>query len=149
MMGVLGTEPSMDEDCLVLNVWTPTAQGRIQAARPGLAPWWRNEYRVGILAALRLHESGHHRNVVVIGVNHRLGILGFLDLSAIGEEFADSGNVGMLDVASALAWVGQNVAGFGGDPGNVTVFGESGGGTKTTTLLAMPPRTACFTRRSR
>jgi para-nitrobenzyl esterase len=67
-----------------------------------------------------------------------------LDLSQLGDEFADSGNVGMLDVVAALGWVGQNIGGFGGDPNNVTVFGESGGGAKTTALLAMPAASGLF-----
>jgi para-nitrobenzyl esterase len=144
MMGVLGTEPSMSEDCLVLNVWTPTAKA--ESKLPVLV-WLHGGGMNTGSASWPLYDFtnlARHHNVVVIGVNHRLGILGFLDLSAMGEEFAESGNVGMLDVASALAWVGQNVADFGGDPDNVTVFGESGGGTKTTTLLAMPAAKGLF-----
>ena len=87
-----------------------------------------------------------NHDVVVVGVNHRLGILGFLDLSGLGEEFADSGNAGMLDVVAALEWVRDNIARFGGDPGNVTVFGESGGGAKTSALMAMPAARGLFHR---
>jgi para-nitrobenzyl esterase len=87
-----------------------------------------------------------NNDVVVVGLNHRLGILGFLDLSHLGDEFADSGNVGMLDIVAALEWVRDNIAGFGGDPGNVTIFGESGGGAKVTCLLGMPAAQGLFHR---
>ena len=138
MMGVLGTEPSMSEDCLALNVWTPTLDAE---ARLPVLVWLHGGGMNTGSASWPLYDFTNlasHGSVVVVGINHRLGVLGFLDLSDMGEEFAESGNVGMLDVVAALGWVGQNIIGFGGDPGNVTVFGESGGGTKTTTLLAMP-----------
>ncbi len=144
MMGVLGTEPIMNEDCLVLNVWTPTLEAETKlpvlvwlhggGMNTGSASWPLYDFT----------NLANHRNVVMVGVNHRLGIFGFLDLSGFGEEFADSGNVGMLDVAAALEWVSQNIAGFGGDPNNVTVFGESGGGAKTSVLLAMPAANGLF-----
>ena len=144
MMGVLATEPSMSEDCLVLNVWTPAqdAQGRLPVLvwlhgggmSTGSASWPLYDFT----------NLARHRRVVMVGVNHRLGILGFLNLSQFGEEFVDSGNVGMLDVVSALGWVRQNITNFGGDPRNVTVFGESGGGVKTTALLAMPAAKGLF-----
>ena len=80
----------------------------------------------------------------MVGVNHRLGILGFLDLSGLDDAEADSGNVGMLDIVAALEWVRDNIAAFGGDPDNVTVFGESGGGAKTSVLMAMPAARGLF-----
>ena len=90
------------------------------------------------LQGSRLAKRG---DVVVVTVNQRLNIFGFLDLSAIGgAEFAASGNAGTLDMVAALEWVRDNIARFGGDPGNVTIFGESGGGGKVCTLLAMPAR---------
>ena len=85
-----------------------------------------------------------NNDVVVVGINHRLGVLGFLHLSHLGDEFADSGNVGMLDIVAALEWVRDNIAQFGGDPANVTIFGESGGGSKVTCLLGMPSAQGLF-----
>ena len=90
-----------------------------------------------------------NNDVVVVGVNHRLGVLGFLDLSHLGDEFADSGNVGMLDIVAALEWVRDNIRRFGGDPSNVTIFGESGGGTKVTSLLGHAGRTGSLPQRVR
>jgi len=139
MMGVLATEPTTGEDCLVLNVWSPSVD---HSAKLPVLVWLHGGGLSTGSASWPLYDFtnlAHRRRVVVISLNHRLGILGFLDLSHLGEEFADSGNVGMLDIVAALQWVSTNVAGFGGDPHNVTVFGESGGGVKTSTLLAMPP----------
>ena len=84
------------------------------------------------------------KDVVVVSVNHRLNILGFLDLSSCSEQYRQSGNVGMLDVVAALQWVRDNISLFGGDPGNVTIFGESGGGGKVGTLLCMPAAKGLF-----
>jgi para-nitrobenzyl esterase len=83
-------------------------------------------------------------DVVLVSVNHRLNILGFLDLSAFGDEYAHSANVGMLDVVAALRWVNKNIRNFGGDPNNVTIFGESGGGGKVGTLMSMPAAKGLF-----
>ena len=81
----------------------------------------------------------------MVTINHRLGAPGFLYLGDLaGEEYADSGNVGMLDIVAALRWVRDNIATFGGDPGNVTIFGESGGGAKVSVLLAMPAAQGLF-----
>jgi para-nitrobenzyl esterase len=138
MMGVLTSEPSMSEDCLVLNVWTPTLDADDKL--PVLV-WLHGGGLSTGSASWPLYDFtnlARRDRVIMIGINHRLGILGFLDLSHLGDEFADSGNVGMLDVVAALDWVRHNIRGFGGDPNNVTVFGESGGGAKTTALLAMP-----------
>jgi para-nitrobenzyl esterase len=143
LVGVWNHERNVGEDCLVLNVWTPAASG---AGRPVLVWLHGGAFAVGSASWPLYDFSNLARNndVVVIGLNHRLGILGFLELSHLGEEFADSGNVGMLDIVAALAWVRDNIAAFGGDPGNVTVFGESGGGAKVNTLLAMPAAQGLF-----
>lgn len=137
-LGVHARERSVSEDCLVLNVWTPSLEP--SANLPVLVWLHGGALSIGS-ASWPLYDftnfARNHR-AVIVGVNHRLGILGFLDLSGLDEDFADSGNVGMLDVTTALEWVRSNIAGFGGNPSNVTVFGESGGGMKTTTLLAMP-----------
>ncbi|MEO8113804.1 MAG: carboxylesterase family protein, partial [Phenylobacterium sp.] len=82
----------------------------------------------------------------VVSVNHRLGPFGFLDLSGFGPTYATSGNAGMLDLVLALEWVRDNIAAFGGDPGNVTIFGQSGGGGKVSTLMAMPAAKGLFHR---
>ena len=85
--------------------------------------------------------------VVLVTVNHRLNAFGFLYLAKLGgEKYADSGNVGMLDIVAALNWVKDNIAEFGGDPGNVTIFGQSGGGSKVTTAMAMPQAVGRFHR---
>jgi para-nitrobenzyl esterase len=144
MMGVLAVEPAMSEDCLVLNVWSPSLD---PSAKLPVLVWLHGGGLSTGSASWPLYDFGNlarHRGVVVVGINHRLGILGFLDLSSLGAEFADSGNVGMLDVVAALEWIKTNITGFGGDPGNVTVFGESGGGTKTSYLLAMPAAEGLF-----
>ncbi|HRS51445.1 MAG TPA: carboxylesterase family protein [Candidatus Marinimicrobia bacterium] len=83
-------------------------------------------------------------DVVIVSVNHRLNILGFLDLSACGEKYAQSANVGMLDIVKALEWINKNIENFGGDPSNVTIFGESGGGGKVGTLMCMPSAKGLF-----
>ncbi|MEZ5265061.1 MAG: carboxylesterase family protein [Acidimicrobiales bacterium] len=86
-------------------------------------------------------------DVVVVSINHRLGALGYLFLAdVLGEEYADSGNVGNLDIVAALRWVHDNAGAFGGDPSNVTIFGESGGGAKVSTLLATPAAEGLFQR---
>ena len=83
-------------------------------------------------------------DVVVVTINHRLNILGFLDLSAYGEKYKYSANLSILDIRFALEWVKNNIANFGGDPGNVTIFGQSGGGAKVNTLMAMPSAKGLF-----
>jgi para-nitrobenzyl esterase len=83
-------------------------------------------------------------DVILITINHRLNVLGYLNLAAYGGEYAESANAGMLDIVRALEWVRDNIAGFGGDPGNVTIFGQSGGGGKVCTLMAMPSAQGLF-----
>jgi para-nitrobenzyl esterase len=139
-------EHALDEDCLYLNVWTPALDG---ARRPVMFWIHGGGYAVGsgswpLYDGTNLCRRG---DVVVITVNHRLGSLGYLHLGGIaGEEFATSGNNGMLDLVAALGWVRDHAEAFGGDPDNVTVFGESGGGAKISTLLAMPSAAGLFHR---
>src|SRR3546814_10694924 len=83
-------------------------------------------------------------DVVVVTVNHRLNALGYLYLARLDPRFPDSGNAGQLDLILALQWVRRNIAAFGGDPGNVTLFGQSGGGAKIATLMAMPAARGLF-----
>jgi para-nitrobenzyl esterase len=138
---------AMSEDCLSLNVWTA---GVDPAAKRPVMVWFHGGgYAVGSGGSVRYDGSNLARkhDVVVVTVNHRLNAFGFLDLSSLGgARFADSGNVGMLDIVAALEWVRDNIANFGGDPGNVTVFGESGGGGKVSTLMAMPAAKGLFHR---
>lgn len=89
-------------------------------------------------------KLAEHGDVVVVTVNHRLNALGYLYLARLDPRFPDSGNVGQLDLICALQWVQRNIAGFGGDPHNVTVFGQSGGGAKIATLMAMPEARGLF-----
>ncbi len=135
------------EDCLYLNVWTASLDPT--AKRPVMVWFHGGGYAVGSGGSVRYDGSNLARkhDVVVVTVNHRLNAFGFLDLSGIGGgRFADSGNVGMLDIVASLEWVRDNISNFGGDPSNVTVFGESGGGGKVSTLMAMPAAKGLFHR---
>jgi para-nitrobenzyl esterase len=135
------------EDCLTLNVWSPGLQRG--AKRPVMVWLHGGAFSYGTANAPRLQGSRLARRdgVVVVTVNQRLNILGFLDLSAVGgAEFAQSGNAGTLDMVAALHWVHDNIDRFGGDPGNVTIFGESGGGGKVCTLMTMPSARGLFHR---
>ena len=135
------------EDCLTLNVWTP---GLDQTAKRPVMVWFHGgafSYGTANVARLQGSRLARRGDVVVVTVNQRLNIFGFLDLSAVGgADFAASGNAGTLDMIAALEWVRDNIARFGGDPGNVTIFGESGGGGKVCTLLAMPSARGLFHR---
>jgi para-nitrobenzyl esterase len=135
------------EDCLVLNVWTPAVNdGR---KRPVMVWCHGGGFSSGsgsspITDGTNLARRG---DVVVVTVNHRLNVLGFANLAELGgPEFAQSGDVGMLDLVQALTWVRDNIAQFGGDPNTVTIFGQSGGGRKVATLLAMPAAKGLFHR---
>ena len=138
---------SQSEDCLYLNVWTPAVGDN--GKRPVLFWCHGGSFTMGSGSAGFYHGRNLARrgDVVVVTVNHRLGPLGYCHLADLaGEEYAASGNVGMLDLVAALEWVRDNIAAFGGDPGNVTIFGESGGGGKVSTLLAMPSAEGLFHR---
>ena len=133
------SEAEMSEQCCVLNVWTTDRKGQ----KPVML-WLHGG---GFDSGTSAWDPGMclaKKDVVVVSVNHRLNILGFLDLSTCGEKYKYSGNVGMLDVVKALEWVRDNIKKFGGDPNNVTIFGESGGGGKVGTLLCMPPAKGLF-----
>jgi para-nitrobenzyl esterase len=126
------------ENCLVLNVWTPDASPTRK--RPVMFYLHGGGFAQGSGSASSYDGSALCRrgDVVVVTINHRLNALGYLYLGGIHEDFADSGNVGQLDQILALQWVRDNIRAFGGDPGNITIFGQSGGGAKVSTLLAMP-----------
>jgi para-nitrobenzyl esterase len=132
------------EDCLTLHVWTPALDN---SKRPVMVWLHGGAFSYGSANSPRYDSINLARrnDVVVVAVNHRLNIFGHLDLSRIGgERFAQSGNVGVLDLVSALEWVREHAARFGGDPGNVTIFGQSGGGGKVSALLAMPGAKGLF-----
>ncbi len=138
-------EPGYSEDCLVLNVWTPP--GFAAGKRPVMVYFHGGGYSTG--SAGSTTQDGARLaalyDVVVVAPNHRLGLLGFLYLGDLmGDEYATSGNSGMLDMVASLQWVKDNIAAFGGDPGNVTLFGESGGGAKVGTLMGMPTARGLF-----
>ncbi len=137
----------MSEDCLVVNVWTPAV--RDNGKRPVMFIIHGGGFTSGSgnLEALEGQHLAKLGNMVVVTVNHRLGMLGFLDLSGFGgEELASSANVGLMDLVLALEWVRDNIGQFGGDPGNVTITGQSGGGGKCSHLMAMPSARGLFHR---
>ena len=146
ILGPKDTTPEV-EDCLTLNVWTP---GLGDGGKRPVTVWLHGgafAYGSGNRAVTEGANLARRGDVVVVSVNHRLNIFGFLHLADIGgERFAPSGNAGMLDLVAALEWVHDNVERFGGDPGNVTIFGESGGGGKVSVLLAMPSARGLFHR---
>ena len=142
-----GEAEGYDEDCLCLNVWTPGPNSNRKrpvmfwchgggfAQESGSWPWVFGE---------NLARRG---DVVVVTINHRLNLFGYFHLGDLGgEKYAASGNAGMLDLVAGLEWVRDNIERFGGDPANVTIFGESGGGAKVSTLLAMPAAKGLFSR---
>jgi len=136
------------EDCLVLNVWTPAIKDG--GKRPVLVSLHGGGFATGSGGAPGYNGQplAQYANVVVVTINHRLGCLGYLHLADLGAppEFASSGVAGMLDCVAALEWVRDNIENFGGNPGNVMIFGQSGGGAKTSTLLAMPSAKGLFHR---
>lgn len=133
----------ISEDCLFLNIVTPAVDGERRPVMVWLhGGGWRNFSASapgtdGTMLATR-------QNVVVVSLNHRLGGLGFLALGQDDDRFADAGNVGLLDIVLALEWVRDNIGAFGGDPANVTIFGQSGGGAKVAALMAMPSAAGLF-----
>jgi len=143
----LNVREPMGEDCLNLNLWTPGATrggkrpvmvwlhgGGYSAGSPNMIP-----YDGANLA--RKHD------VVVVGLTHRLNVFGFAYLAGLGgEKYADASNAGMKDILAGLEWIRDNIASFGGDPGNVTIFGQSGGAGKVSTLLGMPAAQGLFHR---
>lgn len=140
-----GNEADQSEDCLFLNVWTPGADA---ARRPVMLYIHGGAYMTGSGSSpwtdgARLAARG---DVVVVSVNHRLGPFGYAYLNRLTPGFEDGGNAGMLDLVLALRWVRDNIAAFGGDPARVMLFGQSGGGAKIATLMAMPAAKGLFHR---
>ena len=152
---VLGGEPAemlptdprepLSEDCLVMNIWTPNPGSE---RRPVMV-WLHGGGFASGSGSYGIYEGrelARKHDVVAISVNHRLNLLGFLHLGHYGGKWASASNVGMLDIVAALEWVRDNITAFGGDPGNVTIFGQSGGGGKVSTLMAMPAARGLFHR---
>lgn len=134
-----------DENCLRVNIWTPGINDGKK--RPVMVWLHGGGYAAGSGQELPSYDGANlakKGDVVVVTLNHRLNVLGFLDLSAFGEKYAKSGNAGLLDLVAALQWVNKNIASFGGDASNVTIFGQSGGGGKVSTLLATPSAEGLF-----
>lgn len=132
------------EDCLTLNIFTPEAT--TAKTRPVMVWLHGGGFALGSANNPQYDGSALARrgDVVVVSINHRLNALGYLYLGGLHDDYADSGNIGQLDIILALRWVRDNIAAFGGDPSNVTIFGESGGGSKVGCLLAMPPAKGLF-----
>lgn len=145
MVGNMMWDHERSEDCLVLNVWTPALRDGYK--RPVMVWCHGGGFNNG-LGEADWHDGtrlARKHDVVVINLNHRLNTFGFLYLGELGgEKYADSGNSGMLDIVAVLQWVRDNIEQFGGDPGNVTIFGQSGGGAKVTPLMAMPAAKGLF-----
>jgi para-nitrobenzyl esterase len=143
------TDPiAEDEDCLVVNVWTPDIDPG--AHRPVMV-WFHGggfAFGSGSVATYDGTNLAKRGDVIVVTVNHRLGILGHLHLAGVlgNGRYAASGNAGVLDLCAALQWVQDNISGFGGDPSMVTIFGQSGGGQKVGTVMAMPAAKGTFHR---
>ncbi len=133
------------EDCLRVNIWTPGLAD--EKKRPVMVWLHGGGYTAGSGQELPSYDGTNlagKGDVVVVTINHRLNVLGFLDLSAYGDKYVNSGNAGLLDLVAALQWINKNITSFGGDPQNVTIFGQSGGGGKVSTLLATPSAASLF-----
>ena len=132
------------EDCLVLNVWTPGLGDDVR--RPVMMFLHGGGFhgRSGSRGIYDGANLARHGDVVVVTINHRVNVFGYLSLKHLDERFADSGNAGTLDTILALRWINANIAAFGGDPANVTIFGQSGGGGKVNALLAAPAAKGLF-----
>lgn len=134
-----------DENCQYLNVWTQTLEA---GAKKPVLVWLHGG---GFAAGSSIEQVAYdgenmsrYGDAVVVSINHRLNILGYLDLSPFGEKYANSGNAGSADMVAALRWIHDNIEAFGGDPENVTLFGQSGGGMKVWTLMQTPEADGLF-----
>jgi para-nitrobenzyl esterase len=135
------------EDCLRLNIWTPEING--SGRRPVMVYMHGGGFEGGFDNDLRSYDGenlARDYDVVVVTHNHRLNVFGFLNLIEMGDKYANSANAGLLDYVAVLKWVRENITNFGGDPGNVTIFGQSGGGGKVISLMAMPSAKGLFHR---
>jgi para-nitrobenzyl esterase len=135
------------EDCLRINVWSPGINDNKK--RPVMVWLHGGGFAAGSGQELLSYDGenlARHGDVVVVTLNHRLNALGYLDLAKYGDKYTSSANVGMLDIVAALEWVRENISAFGGDPGVVTIFGQSGGGGKVGALMGMPAAKGLFHR---
>jgi para-nitrobenzyl esterase len=146
-VGAADRQNPMGEDCLVVNVWSNGLKG--SRKRPVMV-WLHGGGFASGSGDYSIYDGANmarKRDVVVVTVNHRLNVFGYLYLADIGgAKYADASNAGHRDIVLALEWVRDNIANFGGDPGNVTIFGQSGGGGKVATLMAMPSAKGLFHR---
>ena len=144
--GTPDNRPIIGEDCLRLNVWTPAADG---ARRPVMVWLHGGGFEAGSGSSM-LYDGVNlclRGDVVAVSINHRLGLFGHCHLADVaGADFAGSANVGFLDIVAALKWVQANIEAFGGDPGNVTIYGQSGGGRKVSIAMASPAARGLFHR---
>jgi para-nitrobenzyl esterase len=144
--GTKGNRPAIGEDCLALNVWTPGCD----AARRPVMVWLHGggfEAGTGSMALYDGTNVARRGDVVVVTINHRLNVFGHCHLADLaGDDFLGSANAGYLDVVAALEWVRDNIHAFGGDPGNVTIYGQSGGGRKVSISMAAPVARGLFHR---
>jgi para-nitrobenzyl esterase len=144
--GTADDRPGMGEDCLCLNVWTPSAD---QSRRPVMVWLHGGGFEAGSGSSMLYDGTNLARrgDIVAVSINHRLGIFGHCHLADLcGSDFAGSGNAGFLDVVAALRWVRDNIDRFGGDPGNVTLYGQSGGGRKVSLAMAATGAHGLFAR---
>lgn len=135
------------EDCLTLNIWSRSVEA--DAKKPVMVWFHGGGYSTGSSIEMVAYDGenlSRFGDVVVVTVNHRLNILGYFDLSEYGEKYHNSGNAGQADLVEALKWVRDNIAAFGGDPGNVTIFGQSGGGGKVNAMMTTPAAEGLFHR---
>lgn len=143
--GVAHEAYNYSEDCLNLNVWTPSID---KGAKKPVMVWIHGGgYVHGSSMEMQAHDGENlskFGDVVVVTVNHRLNVFGFMDMSRFGEKYANSGNAGMSDLVLALKWVKEHIASFGGDPDNVLIYGQSGGGGKVRTLMQIPEAEGLF-----
>ena len=134
-----------NEHCQYLNVWTKSLD--TSAKKPVMVWFHGGGFSAGSSIVQVCYEGDHlakYGDVVVVSVNHRLNVFGHLDMSMFGEKYKNSVNAGIADLVAALGWIRDNIQGFGGDPGNVTIFGQSGGGGKVTTLGQVPEAAGLF-----
>lgn len=135
---------TQNEVCQYLNIWTKSINDN--AKRPVMVWLHGGGYMAGASSELPMYDGANlaRKDVVLVSINHRLNSLGYLDLSSFGEKYKYSGNLGTLDQIQALKWIHENIANFGGDPDNVTIFGQSGGGGKVNILLDSPMAKGLF-----
>ena len=140
-LGSLITGAKYDNNCQNLNIWTPKLDNQ---KRPVMVWLHGGGFSSGSANGNNGENLAKNQDVVVVGVNHRLNMMGYFDLSEYGEEYKNSANVGVDDIIMSLKWINENIEAFGGDPDNVTVFGQSGGGAKVLALMTAPKAEGLF-----